>query len=131
MLTDPSPRRRWFTFSLRTLLVVMTAFCVWMGYHLNWIRQRHAFLSEQSAVLAPHLDGLTNGEKSGYCLAPGCLWLFGENGRNSVLVSTNSETPHQIAPDDLERLREARRLFPEASPHMVAVRDGSHWMPAD
>jgi len=28
---EPKPRRRWLQFSLRTLFVVVTVFCVWMG----------------------------------------------------------------------------------------------------
>ncbi len=31
MTDQPKPRRRWSQFSLRTLFVVVTVFCVWMG----------------------------------------------------------------------------------------------------
>ena len=31
-MTDPTPKRRWFQFSLRTLLVVVTLFCVGMSW---------------------------------------------------------------------------------------------------
>jgi hypothetical protein len=37
------PRRRWYQFSLRTMFVLVTVACVvlaWVGYSLNWIRQR-------------------------------------------------------------------------------------------
>ena len=33
----PKPRRRWLQFSLRTLLVVVTVFCIWM-----WIATKRA-----------------------------------------------------------------------------------------
>lgn len=39
------PRRRWFRFSLRALFLVVTAFGCWLGYQLNWIRQREEFLA--------------------------------------------------------------------------------------
>jgi hypothetical protein len=41
------------SFSLRTLFVIVTALCLWLGYHVNWIRQRHAFLDDQ---LTRHLQ---------------------------------------------------------------------------
>jgi hypothetical protein len=39
----PYRRRRWFAFSLRTMFVGLTffsAFSVWLGYHVQWIRDR-------------------------------------------------------------------------------------------
>lgn len=35
------------SFSLRTLIICVTALCIWLGYQVNWIRQREAFLAEQ------------------------------------------------------------------------------------
>jgi len=41
MTTDsPKPRRRWLQFSLRTLFVVVTVFCVWMGITANRARDQ-------------------------------------------------------------------------------------------
>ncbi len=38
------PRRRWFRFSLRTLFVLMTLLCVWLGWNVYQVRQREAVL---------------------------------------------------------------------------------------
>ena len=38
------PKRRWFQWSLRTLFVVMALFGCWLGYEVNWIRERHTWL---------------------------------------------------------------------------------------
>jgi hypothetical protein len=38
--------RRWFRFSLRTLLVVMTALCCWLGWESSVVRGRKAVLEE-------------------------------------------------------------------------------------
>ena len=35
------PRRRWHAFSLRTLFIVMTLACVWLGWEYNVSRERH------------------------------------------------------------------------------------------
>ena len=43
----PAPKRRW-TFTLRTLFVVVTVFGIWLGYEMNWIRERHAFLTRRA-----------------------------------------------------------------------------------
>ena len=40
MKTSDYPRRRWFRYSLRTLFVVLTVFCVWLGVQVKWIRDR-------------------------------------------------------------------------------------------
>jgi hypothetical protein len=47
-----APKRRW-SFSLRTLFVVVTLFCCivgWVSYQLNWIRERENRLSEWRAM---------------------------------------------------------------------------------
>jgi hypothetical protein len=39
-----APGRRWLSFSLKTMLVVVTAFAVWLGWELKSIRDRKAML---------------------------------------------------------------------------------------
>ena len=40
-MTEPIKRRpRWLRFSLRTLLVVMTVLCVWLGWKVNAARRQ-------------------------------------------------------------------------------------------
>ena len=39
-MTETKPKRRWFRFRLRTLLVVMTALCVWLGFKVNAARRQ-------------------------------------------------------------------------------------------
>src|ERR1051325_595722 len=44
-MTPPTPlRRRWFSFSLRTLFAVVTIFCIWFGWNVQRMRERHAML---------------------------------------------------------------------------------------
>jgi hypothetical protein len=42
--SPPKPRRRWFSYSLRTMFVAMTVMGIFLAYDINWIRQRHEFL---------------------------------------------------------------------------------------
>jgi hypothetical protein len=44
-----SPNRRWFTFSLRTLFVLVTVLACWLGWNVHIVRQRQAHLAEIAA----------------------------------------------------------------------------------
>ena len=69
----PTPKRRWPRFTLRTLFVVVTVFGCWMGYQLNWIRQRHVVLENNEVVISSvgfYWEGLP----------PWPLGWFGESG---------------------------------------------------
>ena len=92
-------RRRWFASSLRALFVGVTLAAVllgWVGYSLNWIRERRAMLDQ----IGPDPFGVT-------VKAPAGLWIFGEVGTDSIEEET---TPEMV---DVER-RRLGRLFPEA-----------------
>jgi hypothetical protein len=85
-------------FSLRTLLVLVTVFGCWLGYQLNWIRQRHEFFEQHS------YKGLEQLAVELTPRAPGMLWLFGEKGKKVIMVS-------RLHWDDAVR---AKKLFPES-----------------
>jgi hypothetical protein len=91
-----APRRRWFAFSLRTLFVAVALLCCWLGYSLNWIKERREFLQDHKYKNWPPIPDYVP------IMPPGCLWLFGEKGRPRLTVK---------APGDIA---EGRRLFPEA-----------------
>jgi hypothetical protein len=92
----------WFRFSLRTLFVVVTLLCVWLGYQVNWIRQRRAFLASHD-YFASGCDGNRKSLPPLQCSrAPWSLRLLGENGVEEIYLPS---------PEEQEQ---ARRLFPEA-----------------
>lgn len=119
----PAPKRRWFRFSLRTLFVVVTVFCSWLGYELNWIRERHELLARQKAIavgseeialptcglswlwVPPKVDR-----------APSPLWIFGEqpitNLEITQIVDDDVLNQPQIA--EQREFELAHSLFPEA-----------------
>jgi hypothetical protein len=108
MPTTPPARRRWYQFSLGTMLIVVTVVCVWLGYELNWIGQRHAIIK----------DCYSHVEDAGLRAAPGLLWLFGEPGYREIRPRYYTVnwyplfTPQAAEEHRLERKR-IRSLFPE------------------
>jgi hypothetical protein len=81
-----APRRRW-SFSLRTLFVVVTALggsLGWVTYQFNWIRERHRVLADLPrgvvvTVSDPLADNADN-PNIPYTKPPTALRLFGEMG---------------------------------------------------
>ena len=96
-----APSRRWFRFSLRTGFILLTVLCAWVGYEVNWIRQRREqFASKQ---VAEHVDSFD-------IRAPGLLWLFGETGHRFLIVKQG------VSPSEREELKS---LFSEAQLNFV------------
>jgi hypothetical protein len=120
---EEKPRR--LRFSLRTLFVVVTVGCVWIGYSLNWIRQRHEFLDHEVALrhklpfqdhpngnrYTPNIRTCAYGSET---VAPSMLWAFGGQGYEEMWVLAKSDDVQELTDDDRRRARLARRLFPEA-----------------
>lgn len=91
-------RKHWRPrFSLRLLFVAVALIAAWMGWSVDWIRQRHDFLRRVPA--SPYTR---QGES---VRAPGLLWLFGEEGAKLVFLSVSAKDSD---------IAEGRRLFPEA-----------------
>ncbi len=118
----PTPNRRW-SFTLRTLFVVVTAFACWLGYELNWVRQRRAIVSR--ADIRASEDGYLEPPP----VAPRFLGLFGEHayhGITIVIVDQQRLEPNgvwaMVMADDKRLTQQERdemegisRLFPEAT----------------
>ena len=56
MSNPTSPPRRWFPrswlrFSLRSMLIAVTIFAVWLGWELSYIRERQAWIRENTSVV--------------------------------------------------------------------------------
>ena len=128
----PAPSRRWFAFSLRTLFVVVTMFACWLGYELNWIRQRHEMLAKREAFI---LEGSTIStslaimkaqwarEGRGPASAPGLLWLFGEQGVTELrLFIYDFDNSRDVL--SYEVAFRASRLFPESQLSVASESSG-------
>jgi predicted xylose isomerase-like sugar epimerase len=63
-MIETKPKRRWFRFSLRMLLLVVTVLCVWLGFNVNAARR------QKEAVQAIRLAGGSVWfEYHNYCVA--------------------------------------------------------------
>src|SRR5690349_735410 len=66
MEQNPQPRRRWYRFSLRTMLVMTTLACVlsgYLGWVMNWKRQRREFIARPGILAESNWFVLLGGEK--------------------------------------------------------------------
>ena len=95
-------------FSLRMVFVLIALISLpmgWVAYQLNWIRQRHEFLSKQ-------VHRVQTGIKIKMPPPPWSLRLFGEQSGGDM------DTFWYISPSQLEN---GRRLFPELSVNKFLV----------
>jgi hypothetical protein len=115
------PKRRWPRFTLRTLFVVVTVFGVWLGWQLNWIRQRHVYLARRRELFIAQ-DKLENYNVDEQSLssyygsastsAPWPLRLLGEKGQVEIRIMVFDDLVKQFEP--YEDCRLGRSLFPES-----------------
>jgi hypothetical protein len=118
-------RRRWYQFGLGTLFVVVTVLAIFIAYHVNWIRQRHAFLAFQDARWGD--DELSRLNKPVFLQqrsnsapkASGLLWVFGESGCAVLNVWVSIPDLKELSLSDHKSIELAERLFPEASVHLI------------
>src|ERR1051325_4626005 len=96
-MTSSAPRRRWFRYSLRTLLALMTLFCVWLGVQVKWSRDRHEALAHEHVC------------RIGLCYrpAPWSIRILGERGYEQLFI-------YHVAASDARHAKVMESLFPEA-----------------
>ena len=127
-----APKRRWFSYSLRTLFVVVTLVAIGLGiranWRPNWIHQRHALL-ERQAVLAEKYRGskMSNDPAPGVSHVPpeagprqwpklltrAVLWVFDEPSISEVRLYGSAYSPKVFHVGGAE-IVQAKWLFPEA-----------------
>jgi hypothetical protein len=96
-MTETKPKRCWFRFSLRTLLVLMTVLCVWLGFKVNAARrQKEAVLAlrETGAMIVfdyqlRTVSGLPQKKIDLTRSPPGPVWLrklLGDESFGNVII---------------------------------------------
>ncbi len=109
-MASPSPRRR-FEFRLRTLLIVVTLFCVVVGGYVGWqakiVRERKAILERVLAdrrFFVRPARAICDDDSLNKSI-PRLRWIMGDTWIDSISVSPKTTD------DDFEHLKMA---FPEA-----------------
>ena len=112
---NEKPRRRWFRFSLATLFVLVTLVALWVGWSMNWIRQRRY-------VIAHSVGWQTDGKTDEPVTAPAFLWLFGEPGYSKIWVMFGPDNPRKITDAEKAFANSFAKLFPESESVAPAIR---------
>ena len=89
-----------FRFTIRAIILLMTAIALFLGYHINWIHQRREVL--EAGVVESFSNPFEDDEP--IVDPPGLLGLFGESGYSNLWLKDVTE----------DQLRRTRALFPEA-----------------
>ena len=96
---DPTPKRRWYQFSLRTLFLVITLCGIWLGWQLYWFKTRHDWLEAKNYVAAFPGEGMRKVPHPHMLIA-----LFRQEAMSQILLRNASDA----------EMAKVRRLFPEA-----------------
>ena len=107
MSEGPTNRKRWFSFSLRTLFVAMTIFGCWLGWNLRLISERDNFLATESGRIACVEN---DGWAKRFRVAG---WIVGAQPIDVMLLGAGN-----FAQDDRARVQ---RLFPEARIEFIDI----------
>ncbi|HEV2969944.1 MAG TPA: hypothetical protein VGY55_08135 [Pirellulales bacterium] len=129
-------RRRWFQYRLRTLFLVMTAICVWLGWESHVVRQRKAALEEikrsdgivlsaadtrelSAALIALNAGKVQSGKDR--AVASAFLWVTNQSAINTSIpfirewlgdeAIASIALASKTSEDDVSRIA---TLFPEA-----------------
>jgi hypothetical protein len=104
-MTEPH-KRRWFRYSLRTLIVVVAAVGAvsgWVAYHFNWIWQRHDARERLDRVVF-----VVYSEDGPWNSPPWPLGWFGERG----FGASRFRVPEDTSDTEIARVQ---KLFPETT----------------
>ena len=119
-LVPSEPRRRWTRWSLRGLLLVIVVFGIWLGYEMNWIRERRILAARQAAMIATLRQPLRDVEvyreaPQNQPLPASILNFLGEPSRQMVMVVLwDQSASGKVDASAESELQYAAELFPES-----------------
>ena len=111
------PRRRWFRFSLRTLLVAMTVLCCWLAWESSVVRSRRAELNQlraNGAFEVTTADQWAERMPPGYTGRPPANVSLVRRWLGDQAIQEIGYYSHYL-PASKEELARLSRVFPEAT----------------
>jgi hypothetical protein len=112
------PRRRWFQFSLGTMLILVTVCAVWLGVTANAVHKRR----EISGWLLEH-GGWLEPDQNQTTISVGRRWM-GDRAVGTVLLDMHERMPKGLT---YEKIIE---VFPESKVMLLSDHPGSNgWRP--
>jgi len=126
-------------FSLRSVLLAVTATCIFSAYQVHWCNKRRDYILQWHFPGWPanrhlfrtvsrrtiELNAVSFSDRGAPCL----LWLFGERraesmwGRVGIKDVTRTGEETATINSSNSALRRAKRLFPEAQQFMIVCKD--------
>jgi hypothetical protein len=125
MHTATSTRCRGLQFGLGTMLVTVTIFAALLARDVNWMHERQAFVAQQQQAAEARGVAVSFADMPS---PPGLLGLFHEHVDRCVFVICEATSESTLTTRDIDQLREAQRLFPDAkiaAVHHIATQTGS------
>lgn len=117
MAATSIPRRRWLQFGLRTMFVVVTVVALWLGWEVNFVRQRQAWRREHAALTERPIKTPNPSYVPKTTIPPWRIWM-GDSYLSQIY----------FPPDWTEQDRAyATRLFPEANLFRITSSDPLNW----
>jgi hypothetical protein len=104
------------------LIAIATLIATVAVFQWNWIRQRREFVEVERAIQQKRNAAmmiLYTYPSEPKPRAPALLWLLGEEGHAGVYVLGKVLNSQQCSASDMDRLRSAKQLFPEATVYLA------------
>src|SRR5215213_2601796 len=74
------PKRRWLRYSIRTLLIAVMVFCVWLGWQVSIVRERRSFVEWNKARFGRiewwQVNAIENWNKLAPAMAPPWITMY-------------------------------------------------------
>ncbi len=117
----PQSPRRWLTFSLRTMFIVVTVLCCWLGWESSVVRQRKSLLQEfspQASLQITTMKQWVNNAPPGTTRIPPASVSFLRRLLGDEAIQEIGYSTHYQPLTEADRAR-LSRAFPEARIHEI------------
>jgi hypothetical protein len=113
-MDEPKPKkRRWFRFSLRTMFLLVTVGCIWLGWQASVVIGRNSVrrrAEQQGAIFCPW-PSIASPNPSGHSRLSFIRILMGDANIKTILFEFGSDAQAKTYQDCESQFPEADKLF--------------------